>query len=98
MNDNAKVTMLFPLGKLMQGPNLVEIFEEADEYAFDYLMPYAAGDWPEMTPEQQENNCQAIKNGGEIYAEYTLSNCARIAITTTADRSTTTITVLGDDC
>ena len=98
MNDNSKFPLLFPLGKLVRGPNLVEIFEEADDYCFDYLMPYAKGDWPEMTPEQQEKNRQAIKNGGEIYAEYTLSNCARIAITTTADRSTTTINVLDSDC
>ena len=98
MNDNSKGTRLFPLGKLKLGPNLVEILEEADEYGIDYLKPYAKGDWPEMTPEQQEKNRLAIENGGEIYAEYTLANCARIAITTTADRSTTTINVLDSDC
>lgn len=98
MNDNSKLTMLFPLGKLKPGPNLVEILEEADDYYFDYLMPYAKGDWPEMTLEQQEKNRLAIKNSGEIYAEYTLSNCARIAISTTADRSTTTISLLDSDC
>ncbi len=86
------------MGKLKLGPNLVEILEEADEYGIDYLKPYAKGDWPEMTPEQQEKNRLAIENGGEIYAEYTLANCARIAITTTADRSTTTINVLDSDC
>ena len=84
-------TALFPLGKVVATPGVVDALEEVDEYYLDYLVRHVTGDWSEMEPEDQKENRYSIDKRLRIFSAYQLNNGVRIWIITEADRSVTTI-------
>ena len=82
---------LFPLGKLVATPGVLDALLEVQEIPTTYVWRHLAGDWGDLDAEDKASNNDALKTGERILSAYNLKNGKRIWIITEADRSSTCI-------
>jgi hypothetical protein len=87
---------LFHLGRVVATPAALAALEEAGQTPSEFLDRHAHGDLGTLTPEDQEANNRAIRDGGRILSAHLLKSGTKVWIITEADRSSTCILLPGD--
>jgi hypothetical protein len=82
---------LFPLGRLVATPGVLEALERVGETPTKYLVRHMTLDPGELDAHDQLANRRAMQEGGRILSAYLLDDGTRIWIITEADRSLTTL-------
>lgn len=82
---------LFPLGRLLATPGALTALQAHGVSPLTLVCRHAAGDWSEMTLQDQQQNTEAVLDGRRVFSRYNLAGNVRIWIITEADRSATTI-------
>lgn len=83
---------LFNPGRVGITPAALELTQNCGMNSHVFLQRHLAGDWAEMTLEDQRQNTQALETGDtRIFSAYILPNQCQLWIITEADRSSTTI-------
>lgn len=82
---------LFPLGKIVATPGVLQEFEKAGKQPETYLRRHQTGDWGDCGMEDKRANEQSVHEGTRIFSIYFISADQRIWIITEADRSSTCI-------
>lgn len=81
--------LLFPLGQTVATPGAIEFL--SSEELNNLLYRHGTGDWSEMDTEDQNENQDAVANGGSrVFSSYTIRN-KRLFVITEWDRSVTTV-------
>lgn len=86
----------FPLGQLRATPGATAALKRAEQDSGLFLDRHAAGDWGEVDTSGWRANEDALKHGGRLLSRYSTKRRERIYIITTADRSATTLRLLGE--
>lgn len=82
---------LFPLGKIVATPGVLELLDIAALNALTLLQRHQHGDWGNVPPEDAVENARAVTNGWRIVSSYSIGDRHRIWVITEADRSSTTL-------
>lgn len=80
---------LFPLGKVVATPGVLEKVPERD--INDALNRHAHGDWGILPKQDKQSNDRAVKDGDRIFSAYRSHGGVKFWIITEWDRSATTI-------
>lgn len=81
---------LFPLGQLLATPGLIEAVKQSGDRLTVFFLRHAAGDWGDLSREDQLENAAALKEGTRLLSAYHLKDGKKIWIITEWDRSATT--------
>lgn len=81
---------LFPLGSLYITPGALAACASFPMPPVVLLTRHAAGDWSEMSEEDQQANRRALEGGSRVFSGYRVGE-DRFFVITEADRSSTTI-------
>ena len=88
------VNTRFSLGSLCITPNLANAVQ-ADELV-KAVERHAAGDWGNVNETAWQENDNALRSRGRLFSSYASSSGKKFWVTTTADRSVTTISLPED--
>jgi hypothetical protein len=77
------------LGRIVSTPNALQSL--TDEDILTGIQRHQAGDWGDLTDEDQASNDRALTEGTRIISAYNASNGTRFWVVTEADRSVTTV-------
>lgn len=83
--------MLFPLGRVVATPGVVELAAETGIDLASYLRRHAKGDWGDLDNEDKKTNDEALRYGNRLLSAYEVGNGDKIWIITEWDRSVTTL-------
>ena len=86
----------FTLGRLVATPGALNALTEAGQHPLEFITRHQAGDWGDVSEEDQQENEFSLERGFRLLSAYTLKTGVRIWIISEADRSATTI-LLPDD-
>jgi hypothetical protein len=81
----------FPLGQIVATPGALAALEQAQQSPQEFLSRHQAGDWGELSEEDQQENEFSIQHGFRILSAYRTKQGRKLWIITEADRSATTI-------
>jgi hypothetical protein len=87
----------FPLGKITVTPHAVEAFFAAHQTPHEFMDRHRAGDWGEISQYEKEQNERGLKEELRIISVYRLKTGVRIWILTNANRTATSILLVGYD-
>jgi hypothetical protein len=87
--DPAAPLILFRLGRLMMTPGARD--RAGPELILDVLKRHAAGDWSDMSADDQDANRAALVDGGRIFSAYNTTAGRLWVITEADDRDHTTV-------
>lgn len=82
---------LFPLGKIVMTPGVIEVFEEAGDEPLKYINRHCSADWGEVGQEDWQANDEALFDRLRILSAYKIKSGEHIWIITEADRSATCV-------
>lgn len=88
--------MRFPLGRVVATRNCLNHLVSIHASAVPYLERHQKGDWGHLGTSDKQANEHALKYGGRILSKYMLKDGTPIYIITEADRSYTTVMLVGD--
>ena len=80
---------LFPLGRVVATPGVLEAFERSGERPPDFIGRHMRGDWGDVCAEDGLLNDQAVTDGTRILSAYRLRTGVRIWVIT--ERLVTTL-------
>jgi hypothetical protein len=86
---------LFSLGKLLATPAALEYLNEAGVSPLQLLERHALGDWGDINANDTRENEYAIEHSLRLVSAY-LVGSEKILIITEADRSSTTLLLIGE--
>ena len=89
MNRSSMNKTLFPLGRVVITPGVLDALSEAD--VLNALRRHARGDWGELCGEDVQENELALVEGWRLLSAYRGGNDRRFWIITEADRSSTCV-------
>jgi hypothetical protein len=81
---------LFPLGRVVATPGVLDHLTVNHIHALAYLMRHQSGDWGEVPPEDARENDLSVQNGLRVLSAYMIAG-HRVWIITEWDRSVTTL-------
>jgi hypothetical protein len=81
----------FPLGRLVATPGALAVFVAVGATPLDYLTRQAAGEWGDVSQDDQRANDRALRVDERLFSAYTLPDGVRVWIITEWDRSLTTV-------
>jgi len=81
---------LFPLGRILATPGVLEHFDRHEINAQPYLERHQCGEWGDVPDEDKRENDFSVQNGFRVLSAYTAGG-ARFWIITEADRSSTCV-------
>lgn len=81
---------LFPLGRILATPGILEHFDRHKINAQPYLERHQGGDWGDVPADDKRENDLSVENGFRLLSAYSAGG-ARFWIITEADRSATTL-------
>lgn len=81
---------MFPLGRLVATPAVLEHLTRNGIDALAYLVRLQCGDWGEVPPEDARENNLSVLHGLRVLSAYTVAG-QRVWIITEWDRSVTTL-------
>ena len=79
---------LFSLGKLVATPRAFHALIQAGDSALVFLARHALGDWGNLDATDRATNDAAVRQGGRVLSEYTLSTGERLWVVTEAGQTT----------
>ncbi len=82
--------MLFALGQTVATPAAVAVCNEHNVVPLSLLMRHAAGDWGQLSKDDNQANVDAIAYGDRIVSSYTVGTF-KLYVITEHDRSYTTL-------
>lgn len=88
--------MRFALGRVVATRNCLNHLVSTGASAVPYLERHQNGDWGNLGLSDKQANEQALKCGGRIVSKYLLKDGTPIYVITEADRSYTTVMLVGD--
>jgi hypothetical protein len=88
--------MRFALGRVVATRNCLNHLVSIGASAVPYLERHQRGDWGNLGTSDKQANEQALKDGGRILSKYLLKDGTPIYVITEADRSYTTVMLVGD--
>ncbi len=88
--------MLFPLGRVVATRNCLHVLLSINGSAVPYLERHQRGDWGILSHADRDRNDRAVVDGGRILSKYLLKGGTPIYVITEADRSVTTVMLVGD--
>ncbi len=88
--------MRFALGRVVATRNCLNHLVAIGATAMPYLERHHQGDWGNLGNSDKQANEQALKDGGRILSKYLLKDGTPIYVITEADRSYTTVMLVGD--
>ena len=88
--------MRFALGRVVATRNCLNHLVGMGASALPYLERHQRGDWVNLGTSDKQANEQALKDGGRIVSKYLLKDGTPIYVITEADRSYTTVMLVGD--
>lgn len=88
--------MRFQLGRVVATRNCLNHLVSIGASAVPYLERHQGGDWGNLGTSDKQANEHAIRNGGRILSKYLLKDGTPIYVITEADRSYTTVMLVGD--
>jgi hypothetical protein len=88
--SQTRAVPLFPLGRIVATPAVLEHLTVNRIDALTYLLRHQCGEWGEVPPEDARENDRSVQNGLRVLSAYTVAG-QRIWIITEWDRSVTTM-------
>lgn len=88
--------MRFPLGRVVATRNCLNHLISISASAVPYLERHQRGDWGNLGNSDKQANEDAVHHGGRILSKYLLKDGTPIYVITEADRSYTTVMLVGD--
>lgn len=88
--------MRFALGRVVATRNCLKHLVSIGASALPYLERHQRGDWGNLGNSDKQANEDALKHGGRILSKYLLKDGTPIYVITEADRSYTTVMLVGD--
>lgn len=88
--------MRFPLGRVVATRNCLNHLMSIRASALPYLARHQRGDWGSLGNYEKQANEDALLHGGRILSKYLLKDGTPIYVITEADRSYTTVMLVGD--
>lgn len=86
---------LFILGDIVATPGALAALHqhcaEGAAYGVKLLSRHVTGDWAELDPQDQQENCFSVAHGLRVFSSYTIAEGVKIWVITEADRSVTTL-------
>jgi hypothetical protein len=94
MSANSKVE--FTLGQLLATPGAIQVLQESNQSAAEFLTRHSRGDWGEVSEEDRNLNDQALRDGSRLLSVYQTTLGTKLWIITEAadehgQRAATTI-------
>jgi hypothetical protein len=81
----------FPLGRLVATPGALTAFVAVGATPLPYLTRHSAGDWGDVSQDDQRANDRGLALGERLFSAYALPDGTRVWIITEWDRSLTTV-------
>lgn len=88
--------MRFALGRIVATRNCFNHLVSIGASALPYLERHQRGDWGNLGSSDKQANESAVDNGARILSKYLLKDGTPIYVITEADRSYTTVMLVGD--
>jgi hypothetical protein len=88
--------MRFALGRVVATSACLNHLVSIGASALPYLERHQHGDWGNLGSSDKRANEDALKHGGRILSKYLLKDGTPIYVITEADRSYTTVMLVGD--
>jgi hypothetical protein len=88
--------MQFALGRVVATRNCLDHLVSIGASALPYLQRHQRGDWGNLSNSDKQANERAVDHGGRILSKYMLKDGTPIYLITEADRSYTTVMLVGD--
>jgi hypothetical protein len=88
--------MRFALGRVVATRNCLNHLVSIGASALPYLERHQRGDWGNLGISDKQANEHAVLHGGRILSKYLLKDGTPIYVITEADRSYTTVMLVGD--
>lgn len=88
--------MRFALGRVVATRTCLNHLVSIGASALPYLERHQRGDWGNLGNSDKQANEDALKHGGRILSKYLLKDGTPIYLITEADRSYTTVMLVGD--
>lgn len=95
--SNQSVQMPLPLfstGQAVATPGALSLLSKAGVAPIDLITRHVFGDWAELSPEDQVQNCLAVTKGGRVFTSFSVGsapNVEKVWVITEADRSSTCV-------
>jgi hypothetical protein len=86
----------FPLGRVVATRNCLSHLVAIGGSTVPYLARHQQGDWGNLGRSDKQANEHALLHGGRILSKYVLKDGTPIYVVTEADRSYTTVMLVGD--
>lgn len=88
--------MRFALGRVVATRNCLNHLVSIGASAVPYSERHLRGDWGNLGTSDKQANEDAVRHGGRILSKYLLKDGTPIYVITEADRSYTTVMLVGD--
>jgi hypothetical protein len=88
--------MRFALGRIVATRNCLNHLVSIGASALPYLDRHQRGDWGNLGSSDKQANEDALLHGGRVLSKYLLKDGTPIYVITEADRSYTTVMLVGD--
>lgn len=88
--------MRFALGRVVATRNCLNHLVSIGASAVPYLERHLRGDWGNLGTSDKQANEDAVRHGERILSKYLLKDGTPIYVITEADRSYTTVMLVGD--
>ena len=85
---------LFSTGQVVATPGALSLLSEVGVAPIDLITRHVFGDWSEMSPEDQVQNCLAVANGGRVFTSFSVGSAPifeKVWVITEADRSSSCV-------
>lgn len=85
---------LFSTGQVVATPGALSLLSKAGVAPIDLITRHGFGDWAELSPEDQLQNCLAVAKGGRVFTSFSVGsppNVEKVWVITEADRSSSCV-------
>ena len=82
---------VFELGQILATPGALAALQKAGQEPADFLRRHVAGDWGDLSNEDQMENNYSLEHGFRLLSSYPTNAGDKLWIITEADRSATTL-------
>lgn len=97
MSDSIQEHMPWPLfttGQVVATAGALSFLQSVGVDPIDLITRHVFGDWSDLTPEDQAQNCLAVARGGRVFTSFSVGDPAdlkKVWVITEADRRSTCV-------
>jgi hypothetical protein len=85
---------LFTTGQVVATPGALSFLRSVGVEPIDLITRHVFGDWSDLSPEDQVQNCLAVARGGRIFTSFSVghtNDLKKVWVITEADRRSTSL-------